>query len=115
MNRVSFGLRDDDEKLIINVKPNLIFDKEHLKLNYKRMHYLRNKEKYKQYNDKYMKQHKDYFKEYFKEYAKSWKEKNPDYFKQYRVQSVVCECGCELQRRNLAKHKTSKKHIDKFL
>ena len=96
MNRVSFGLRHDDEKLIIDVKPNLIFDKDHLTLNYKRIHYLRNKEKYKRYNDKYMKEHKNYF-------------------KQYRVQSVVCECGCEVQRRNLATHKTSKKHNEKFL
>ncbi len=152
MNRVSFGLRDDDEKSALDLKPNICFDPECLKQfyrkhyyqllqvkehrrnyyqlpevkehratymkEYKRMHYIINKERYKQNGEKHRTENKYYYVEWrqnHKDYFKTWKETNNDYFKQYRVQSVVCECGCELQRRNLAKHKTSKKHIEKFL
>ena len=37
---------------------------------------------------------------------------NKEKIKEFRKQSVVCECGCEIQINNLAKHRKRKKHID---
>jgi len=57
------------------------------------------------------------------EYGKKRYEENHDKFFQYRQdnrnkirekqnQKIVCECGCETSRSNLAKHKRSNKHIE---
>ena len=54
------------------------------------------KEDYKEYNKEYYEQNKDYYK---------------DYYKEYHNEKITCECGCEIRRGDLAKHKRTKKHI----
>jgi len=43
-----------------------------------------------------------------KEYGVIYRDKNNVYINE----KVICECGCERDRKNLARHKQSKKHID---
>ena len=42
-----------------------------------------------------------------KEYFKEYRENNRDFISQ----KITCECGCEIRRSDLARHKRSKKHI----
>jgi len=53
------------------------------------------------------------------EYREENREQYTEYQKQYYENNkeklntkIECECGCHVTRRNLARHKTSKKHID---
>jgi hypothetical protein len=84
-----------------------------------------NKSKISEYNKKYCKEyrisHTDYFKDYSKDYYNDNKERiikrqkdyylvNKDKISEYKSQKVKCECGCELARDSLVKHKKSKKH-----
>ena len=62
-----------------------------------------NKDKIKDYNTK----NKDNIKEYHKKYYKN----NEEYFKKYRSQKITCECGCEVTKNHLLRHKTTPKHI----
>ena len=45
-----------------------------------------------------------------KEHIKKYYETNKEKINEYRSQIVTCECGCEVTKRNLSKHKKSKKH-----
>ena len=38
--------------------------------------------------------------------------KNKEQIKEKRKEKICCECGCEISRINLRRHRTSKKHID---
>jgi len=80
---------------------------------------VRNKE-YKQVNkDKiavqikeYQEANKDKLEKYYKEYGKKYREANKDKIKAKASELIVCECGCELRRDDIAKHKKTKKHLD---
>jgi hypothetical protein len=65
-----------------------------------------NKEYFKEYQIEYYKNNKEYFKEYY--------ENNKEYQKQREKQKekIICECGCEIIKRNLLRHLKSKKHIN---
>ena len=45
-----------------------------------------------------------------REYKKKWKDNNKDKIKEYNVQKIICECGCEITRGCLSKHRKTKKH-----
>lgn len=78
-------------------------------------YYEDNKEKIKKYyGDK-----KDKYKEYHKEYNKKNKEQlskqKKEYYKNNKniiLEKVTCECGCNVRRGGLARHKKTKKHND---
>ena len=59
---------------------------------------------------------KEYYednKEKIKEKVKDYKEKNKEKISEKNSQKITCECGCEITRTNLTRHKkTSKKHIN---
>ena len=89
---------------------------------YKKVYYEQNKDKIKEINKQYREQNKDKIKEQIQEYKKVYYEQNKDKIKeinkQYREQNkdkinekIICECGCEIIKRNLQKHKKSKKHL----
>ena len=49
---------------------------------------------------------------------KEWRKDNPNKVKQYEMKrnvNIKCECGCIIQRQELARHKRSKKHIKLLL
>jgi hypothetical protein len=47
-----------------------------------------------------------------KEYYENNKEKIKEHNKQYNAKKVTCECGCEVRRDYLAKHKRTTKHTN---
>mgnify|MGYP003659504739 CR=1 FL=1 len=76
-----------------------------------------NKDKMKAYHELYRKENKEK-KELYREENKEkiqaankvYNEKNKDKIKEKEKQKVICECGCELTRGNLTRHRKSKFH-----
>ena len=75
-------------------------------------------EEEKERNKKWRDANKDYTKEYNKEYRTNNIEYFKEYNKEYRTNNIdkikeliTCECGCEIKRCVLWKHKKTKKHI----
>ena len=63
--------------------------------------------------EKYKQQKKEYYqsnKEKIKAWGFNYREKNADKIKERRRQKITCECGSEVSRDHLARHKKSKKH-----
>jgi len=65
----------------------------------------------------------EYFKEQQKEYReankdkikdknKKYNEANKDKIKEYNSEKIICQCGCEIRRSDLAAHKKTQKHLD---
>jgi|688.fasta_scaffold567357_2 hypothetical protein len=72
-----------------------------------------NKDKILEYAKEYYETNKDKIKEYYetnKDKIKEYQKDNKDKIKEYRSQIVTCECGCEIRRDSLERHKKSKKH-----
>jgi hypothetical protein len=81
-----------------------------------------NKEKIQEYEKEYYDANKEKIQEYKKEYNKEYneinKESNKEYYQKNKVtilkkmkEKVNCECGCEVTKSNLKRHKQNKKHI----
>ena len=47
-----------------------------------------------------------------KERTKQYREDNRDKIKQYKGEKITCECGCEIRRDSLSRHRKSKTHQD---
>jgi len=75
---------------------------------YEKEYYENNKEKIKQYCE----DNKEKILEYQKDYRENNKEKIKECKKEYGSKKVMCECGCEVRRDWLSKHKRSIKHIN---
>ena len=71
-------------------------------------YYEDNKENKKIYDKEYRENNK----EKIKEYREHNKEKIKEYKKEYNSKKVTCECGCEVRRDWLSKHKRSIKHTN---
>jgi len=67
------------------------YNKEHYKVQ-KKLYILNNKEKVTEYKRKHYQENKDKISE-------------------KRKVKVLCECGCEIRKNHIARHKQSKKHI----
>ena len=74
-------------------------NKEKLQI-YRKEYYENNSERKLKYQKEYI--HKN--KAHIQEYQKAYREKNNE--------KIKCECGCEVNKTNLNRHQTSKKHID---
>lgn len=56
-------------------------------------------------------------KEKVKQYYQANKEKIKEYYqaKKEKIEAkIICECGCEVRKSNINRHKKSKKHIDRM-
>ena len=60
----------------------------------------------------YRKDNKEKIKEKAKEYHEENKEKIKKYREEKLKEKIICECGCKVQKLQLAKHKRTKKHED---
>lgn len=60
----------------------------------------------------YMKEWRENHKERVKEYKKTYRQENVQKISEYSKEVVKCECGTELQRINLSKHRKTQKHQD---
>jgi len=44
--------------------------------------------------------------------AQEYRTNNKDKIKAHNSEKIICQCGCEIRRSDLAKHKKTKKHIN---
>ena len=73
---------------------------------HKKEYYQNNKE----YMNEYMKQYRKNNKEYTSQKEKEYREHNKYFIKACRSEKITCECGCDVTRNHLARHKRSAKH-----
>jgi hypothetical protein len=71
-----------------------------------------NKEELKEYNKEYRKKNKEELKEYDKEYKEKNKEKINKRRRIKYQEKITCECGTEVSRQNVTRHKRTIKHIN---
>jgi len=97
-------LRIEERRVCEELKPTLNMnrvirsceeDKEH-----KKQYYIDNAEKLKQYSNDYYKNNKDYYQAYYLNNVDRLKER------------IICECGCDVMKSKITRHKKSKKHIN---
>jgi len=80
-----------------------------------RTHAEYNKKWYQDNKERILEQTKEYNKanvEHKKEYDKKYREVNVEYYKERASQKVVCKCGCQVRKGDIAKHLKTKKHLD---
>jgi hypothetical protein len=58
------------------------------------------------------KEYYDQNKEQISEYNKQYREQNKEQLSEKKKQKIQCECGIEISRQNLLKHKKTKKHTE---
>jgi len=73
----------------------------------------------KECRKEYRENNKEYYKNYYEnnkkilsEKAKEYRENNKEILSQKQKEKIMCECGCEITKIHLSRHKQSKKHID---
>jgi len=72
-----------------------------------KQYYENNKEKIKQYKKQYNEKNK----EKIDNYKSEWYEQNKQRILEKAREIILCECGCEISKVNLTRHKKGKKHI----
>ena len=96
-------------------------NKEHI-LEHNKEYYQQNKEKIAEKVKEYYETNKEQILEYQKEYREANKETANEKMKEYRQKNrqqlsaragekIICECGCEVRRGNIAIHRKSVKHL----
>jgi hypothetical protein len=76
------------------------------------------KEWYKKNKEKQNKKTREYYeknKEHISQQQKKYREANKDKETAWKREKVKCECGCEVARRDIAKHRRTQKHQNKML
>jgi len=80
-----------------------------------------NKPKIQEYMEEYRENNKEKIQEQMKEYRENNKEKIQEYKKEHYEENkakinakVKCECGCEIVKRYLKEHQSTKKHLEKM-
>jgi len=89
---------------------------------YKKQYREQYKDKYTEYKKQWYEQNRDEHKEKMKQYREQNRDEIREYKKQYREQhreelrekgrqKVTCECGCDVAKYNLSRHRKSPKHF----
>ena len=76
-------------------------------LNYNKEYYEENKKKLSEKNKVYYEENKKQAKVYYKVYREKFK----DELSEKGKVKVICQCGCEISKRNISIHKKTTKHI----
>lgn len=76
-------------------------------LEHKKEYYEDNKDKILEHRKEYYKDNKDQI----NERCKKWYEQNKDKISEKKKQRIDCECGSNIRKSDLPKHKRTKKHI----
>jgi len=104
----------EKNKELVKEKRKKYHEKNKEQLNKQCLERYRNKDKntpeYKEFKEKrkkYLKEYHQNNKDKIKEYLKN----NKDKIKEREYKIVKCECGCEIIKKSLPRHKKSKKHI----
>ena len=77
---------------------------------YQKEYYHENREQISEYQKKYRKANKEILSEKLKEHY----QKNKDRINEKNKEKITCECGCELTKGNLTRHRKSKQHLKFF-
>ena len=82
-------------------------------------YYENNKEKLKEIHKEWYENNKERKKDYYennkeklKEIHKEYYHNNKEKIKEINKEIIICECGCEITKKSLTRHKKTKKHID---
>jgi hypothetical protein len=113
--------RSKEEKIQHKIKYNE--DNKELISKTKKEHYLKNKEeilkKMKEYHlknkediSKKMKEYNLKNKDKIKEYKNEYRLKNKDKIKERNKERTICDCGLDVNKAHITRHKNSKKHMD---
>ena len=70
------------------------------------------KEEHKEITAQQMKDWAKTNEDYILQYHKDYYMNNKDKINEYKSEKIVCDCGCEVKRNHLARHKKSLKHIN---
>ena len=114
------------KELKANMNTNRCFLTEEDSKKLKKEYYKRNKPKILEYKKEYRENNKPKIQEKNKEYRESHKTKIQEYreFNKPKMQEyhknnkakinarIKCECGCDVIKRNLKRHQSTKKHLD---
>jgi len=100
----------EELKAILNCKIPTRLQKEYYENNKQKIKIYRNnhKEDRKKHDKKYYENNKEIINEKKKEYH----QQNIEYFKEYYSEKIKCDCGCEIRKSDLTRHKRTKKHIN---
>tara|TARA_R110002073_G_C9286500_1_gene565644 strand:+ start:293 stop:841 length:549 start_codon:yes stop_codon:yes gene_type:complete len=71
---------------------------------------VRNKEKRKEWCKEYNKKWREKNKEILKQKKQVYVNKNKEELNRKRAVKIICECGCEIRKGDLSRHRKSKKH-----
>jgi len=77
-------------------------------------YYQDHKEEIKAYKTEYYQEHKEEKKASYQKHKEEIKQTNKEYHQEHKAernQKITCECGCIVIKRDLNRHKRSKKHI----
>lgn len=91
-------------------------------LEQQKQHHQDNRDKILEYQKQYyrdncnkileqQKQHYENNRDKIQEYNKQYYDDNRDKLQEHKAEKIVCECGCEITRSVLARHRRSKTHI----
>ena len=70
-----------------------------------------NKEHIKEQNKEYKENNKERIKEQMKQYRKEYCKTHYENLKELKSEKITCECGWDISRGNLVRHKRTPKHI----
>jgi hypothetical protein len=76
--------------------------------NYRKTYYEQNKDEISDKNKKYRYEHKLEKAEIDRKFY----EKNKEKILQLKKEIIICECGCNVSKRNIIRHQQTKKHLD---
>jgi len=112
-------LRQEEDRIMLEMGANLneirAYESYDESLERKKKYREANKERLKKYDIKYKKEWYKKNTEYAKEKSKEYREANKEQISARRREKNKCECGCLINRRCLAVHRKSKKHLDLIL
>ena len=109
--RVNFNANMNSQKAFRDIKE---YEKQYRKENkdkikeYNKQYRMENTDKIKEHMEEYRKENADKIKEQRKEYNKV----NVEKIKEHKREIIVCECGCDVKRANLSRHRKTNKHLD---
>lgn len=73
------------------------------------------KERWKQYSKQYYETNQGMVKQRNRQYSRQYYETNKEHKKQYAKKRVTCECGAQINRVYLTRHRNTYKHIYDFI
>ena len=119
-SKIKAKIRENELMEVFNSNLNSVraYRNEEEKQEYVKEYYKNNIDIYKKNSLMYRENNKDKIKEYHKQYDDDHKNEKKEYYEKNKEKinmKIICKCGCEIQKRGLNEHLTSKKHLKLIL